>query len=160
MDDPNISEEVKNNTEFIIDLTKTPQQIVTKIKANKTRAEEQKKVYDNMVKEEKVNNSYKTRIDKNMLFIYIDNISRVHFMRKLPKTAEWLAKFVEDDKSDYQLYQYFRYHGVYFNTQFSNSAMYYGAVHEVTNTSTNVFDSFAKRGYITGSFKDTCESRA
>ena len=161
MDDPEISEEVKHNTEFYIDVTDSKKsKIVFELKQNKTRAEEQNKVYEEAMKKEKEEGIYNDRIDKNMLIIYIDNLSRTHFFRKLPKTAEWLSKFVDNEESDFTLYQFFRFHGVYFNTQFSNSAMWYGAIHEVENTSTNIFDSFQRKGYITGFFKDSCETRS
>ena len=176
MDDPKVSEEIKNNTEFYIDVSNPNEhKIVFEFKPNKTRAEEQKKVYEESVRKEKEEGSYGQRIDKNMLILYIDNISRAHFYRKMPKTAEWLEKFMKDEEieneesdeeiektkeDEYSIFQFFRYHGVYFNTQFSNSALWYGSIHEVKNTSTNVFDSFQRHGYMTGFFKDSCETRA
>ncbi|CAI2387870.1 unnamed protein product [Moneuplotes crassus] len=161
MEDPNVSEEVKNNTEFYIDMTNPDEhKIVMEVKPNATRAQEQKELYQTSRKQEEEMGTFKDRIDKNMLILYIDNLSRAHFYRKMPKTAAWLDQYVDNEENEYSAYQFFRYHGVYFNTQFSNSALWFGAVHEVENTSTNIFDSFQRHGYITGFFKDSCETRA
>lgn len=161
MDDPTISDEVKNNIEYVIDISDSKHhKMELMVKPNATRAAEQKALHDSIIKKEKQAGTYANRVDKNMLIIYIDNLSRTHFMRKMPKTAEWLSQFVDNQESDYKTYQFFRYHSVYYNTLFSNDAMYFGEVEYVNDTSKNVFNSFSENGYITGFFKDSCETTA
>jgi hypothetical protein len=161
MDDPKVSQSTKDNIEFIVDITNPLNHTLSvKLKKNHTRAEEQKKLREKVIKKEKQDGTYKNRIDKNMLILYIDNLSRAHFFRKMPKTAEWLSRYVENESSDFKTYQYFRYHSVFYNTLYSNAGMYYGQIEHVNDTSKNVFDLYSKNGYITGFFKDSCETTA
>lgn len=161
MDDPNVPQEIKDKTEFVVDISDPEHhKLDMKLKPNLKRAEEQRKLRKEIIDNEKTNGTYESRVDKNMLIIYIDNLSRAHFFRKMPKTAEWLAQYVDNEESDYKTYQYFRYHSTYYNTLYSNAAMYYGQVEHVDNTTKNVFDSYAKNGYMTGFFKDSCETNA
>lgn len=91
----------------------------------------------------------------NVLILYFDNLSRAHFFRKLPKTAEWISEFVDNQQSQYSTFQYFRYHSAYYNTLYSNDGMYLGEVGPLNDTTQNVFDSYSQNGYITGFFKDS-----
>ena len=96
----------------------------------------------------------------NVLILYFDNLSRAHFFRKLPKTAEWISKFVDNQQSQYSTFQYFRYHSAYYNTLYSNDGMYLGEVGPLNDTTQNVFDSYSQNGYITGFFKDSWEAHS
>lgn len=157
MDDPDISQKWKDNTEYIIDVTDpNDHKLSINIKANKTRAEEQKKLHEKIISEEKANGTYKNRIDKNKLIIYLDNVSRAHFIRKMPKTVEWLSQFVDNVKSEYSTYQFFRYQSIYFNTANSNSGLYYGVTREVDDAGSNIMEEYSKNGYITAFAPDTC----
>ena len=157
LDDPNICPEVVANTEFTLDMTdKGNTKLDVKIKPNVTLAEKQKLLRRNLVSREKQQGTYDSRIDTNVLILYIDNLSRTHFFRKLPKTAKWFEQFMGDD-SDHELNQFFRYHSVYYNTLWTNNALYYDETGDLTGDSTNVFDIYRDNGYITGFSKDACE---
>lgn len=159
MNDKEVSQEVKDSVEFVVDISDpNNHKLELTLKPNSTRAAEQKELREQVVSKEKQEGTYQNRVDKNVLILYIDNLSRAHFNRKMPKTAEWLSQYVDNQESEYSTYQYFRYHSVYYNTLFSNNAMYFGAVKHVEDTSENVFDSFSKNGYMTGFFKDSCET--
>lgn len=159
MEDETIPKEVRDNIEFTVNISDPEEHVLNiELKPNKTRAEEQKKLREEIINKEKEDGTYDSRIDKNVLVLYIDNLSRTHFYRKMPKTAEWLSQFVDNPESDFTTYQYFRYHSVYYNTVFSNNALYYGEIEHVKDTSQNVFDSYSRNGYITGHFKDSCET--
>ena len=161
MDDPKVPQEIKDKTEFIVDMSNPEHhKLEMTLKPNIKRAEEQRKLRKEIIDKEKEDGTYGSRVDKNMLVIYIDNISRAHFFRKMPKTAEWLSQYVDNEDSDYKTYQYFRYHSSYYNTLYSNAGLYYGQVKHVDDTSKNVFDSYSKNGYVTGFFKDSCETNA
>lgn len=152
--DPNVPQEIKDSSEFVLDLTNPETTTLNlKVKPNATRAEEQKKLREKIIKKEKKDGTYENRFDKNVMILYFDNLSRAHFYRKLPKTAQWFSKFTSNEK-ELTTTQYFRYHSVYYNTLWSNNAMYYGEIKNLKNTSQNVFDSYSENGYITGFFKD------
>lgn len=159
MNDKEVPQEVKDSVEYVVDISDPDNhKLELTLKPNATRAAEQKQLREEVITKEKQDGTYQNRIDKNVLILYIDNLSRAHFNRKMPKTAEWLSQYVDNQESEYSTYQYFRYHSVYYNTLFSNNAMYFGAVKHVEDTSENVFDSFSKNGYMTGFFKDSCET--
>lgn len=156
MDDPEVSEDIKANIEYVIDISNsTESTLEINLKRNNTLAEIQKQKRQDIIAKEKEEGTYDNRIDKNVLILYIDNFSRAHFFRKMPLTAEWLEQFVDNEESEYTTYQFFKYHSVYYNTQYTNAAMYYGEVKNVNDTSQNVFDSFTNNGYVTGYFTDS-----
>ena len=159
MDDPTISNDVKDRIEFVVDMTNPEEhKLEITLKPNATRAAEQKALRDEIIKSEQEAGTYDTRLDKNVLILYIDNISRAHFYRKMPLTVEWLNQYAGNKDSEYATYQYFKYHSVFYNTLFSNDALYFGAIKHVKDSSDNVFDSFSRNGYMTGFFKDSCET--
>jgi len=161
MDDPKVSQEIKDNIEYVIDISDPENhKLDIDLKPNATRAAEQQTLRDQIIEQEKLQGNFANRIDKNMLILYVDNLSRAHFYRKMPETAKWLEQFVDNQEGDYSAYQYFRYHSVYYNTLYSNDAMYFGEVEDVDDTSGNVFDSYARNGYVTGFFKDSCETNS
>lgn len=161
MDDPSVDASVKDNVEFIVDTSDSSHhKLEINVKRNETRSQEQKKVREEILAKEKADGTYQNRMDKNVLLLYIDNMSRANFMRRMPKTAQWLARFVDNQESDYTTYQYFRYHSVFYNTQYTTSALYFGEIEDVKDTSNNIFDSYSKNGYITGFFKDACEIKS
>jgi len=161
IDDPELSEQDRSNIEFVVDISNPDHhKLEIDLKHNSTRAHEQKRLREEIIDKEKALGTYESRIDKNVLVLYIDNLSRAHFYRKMPETAEWLSKYVDNEEEDIKAFQYFKYHTSYYNTLYANAGMYYGQVEHVEDTSKNVFDSYSKNGYITGFFKDSCETIA
>lgn len=53
MDDEDVPEKVKNNTEFVLDISGKKHKLEITIKPNKTRAEEQKKVWEEVIKKKR-----------------------------------------------------------------------------------------------------------
>ena len=161
MDDPTVPQEVKDNAEFVVDVS-DPQHSTLNMQVvrNEARAAQQKALRDQIIQQEIAEGTYGERMDKNVFLLYIDNLSRAHFMRKMPKTAQWLEQFVDNPESDYTTYQYFKYHSVYYNTLYSNDALYFGQVEDVTNPGESVFNSYSENGYMTGFFKDSCETHS
>ena len=153
MDDPTIPKSIKDNIEFTVDISNPDKSVLNiHLVKNHTRAASQKKLRDKIITNDKHSN--KTRIDKNVLILYIDNLSRNNFLRKLPKTSKWLEQFVDSEENSLELFQYFRYNSVYDHTKYNNNAMYYGDIGYVKNTSDNVFEMYSKNGYVTGFFED------
>ena len=48
--------------------------------------------------------------------LLFDNISRVHFHRKLKKVVKFLNEISEGEDSEYDAFEFFRYHSVGMNT--------------------------------------------
>lgn len=161
MDDPKISDFDKNNIEFVVDVTDSGQsKLEMKLKPNLGKAQNQRDLRKRIIEQDIMNGVHRSRLDKDVLVLYIDNLSRAHFYRKMPKTAEWLENFYNNKDSDFNTYQYFRYHSVYYNTEYSNGALYYGEIEDVENLDNNLFDSYSENGYMTGFFKDSCETQS
>ena len=152
MDDPSIPKSVKDNIEFVVDMSDPHSHIIKiDVKRNDTRAEELIKVRKEIINEDKINN--KTgRIDKDVLIIFIDNISRTNFKRKLKKTSTFLDQLANNKDSDYEVFEYFRYHSIETNTLRNMNALYYGQDEYLKTESKNIYQYFSKNGYITGIF--------
>ena len=96
MDDPDVPQSVKNSIEFVVDISGDNNHILTyELKKNETRAVEAKKIREKVLETDKKNKN-KERIDKDVLIIYMDNISRVHFHRKMKKLNRWLDQYSDN----------------------------------------------------------------
>ena len=152
MDDPSVPDNIKENIEFVVDMS-NPKSHILKIdvKRNNTRAEEIKKVREEVMNNDKINNKT-SRIDKNVLVIFIDNISRANFRRKLKRTWSFLNKYANNQESDIEVFEFFRYHSIETNTLRNMNALYYGLDGYLTTESKNVYQYYQENGYLTGIF--------
>ena len=57
----------------------------------------------------------KLSIYDNILFIFFDILSRVHFQRSMPKTSKFIEKFMKYNE-EYSAYQFNKYHSIGGNT--------------------------------------------
>ena len=154
MDDPEVPQEIKDSIEFTVDMSNPHKhQLNVNLKKNEARAREQQILRQKILAKDKLEGKT-DRIDKNVFILYIDNLSRANFKRRLPKVTEWLSQFVDNDQNSLELFQFFRYHSVYYNTKKNNNALWFGQVGLVKEMSSNVFDEFSKSGYVTGFIKD------
>ena len=160
MDDPEVPDYAKQNVEYTVDISDPDNHVMKQeLKPNKTRADARRKLREEIIEKEKKEGTYDSRIDLNVLIIYIDNFSRPHFYRQLPKTVEYLEKYYQSEE-DIEVLQFMRFHSAYYNTLRTNNGLYYGQVDFLQDDSTNVFDSFSRNGYMTGFFKDACQTHA
>ena len=152
MDNRNVDDSIKDNIEFVVDLSNSESHILNiDLKRNNTRAEELKKIREEVISDDIAKNNTE-RIDKNLLIFFIDNISRANFHRKLKKTSRFFDQLANNDESDFEVYEFFRYHSIETNTLRNYNALFYGLDGYLTTESRNVFQYFSKNGYITGSF--------
>ena len=79
-----------------------------KINRNEEIAAERNTIYKNLPKDE-------IPRYKNFLFLYIDSLSRAHFIRKFKKTQKFLEQFYNTNKL-YDFYQFPKYHSFLFFT--------------------------------------------
>lgn len=97
MDDPEVSQSTKNNIEFVIDMTNDSEHLLSvNLKKNEARAAEAKAIREKVIEHDRQTNNTE-RIDKDVLVFYIDNISRVHFHRKMKKLEKWLDQYADHD---------------------------------------------------------------
>ena len=156
MDDPDIPQKVKEDIEITVDLTNDEfHKVKIDLKRNNTRVEEVKKIREKVLNTDK--EIGKQRIDKDMLIIYMDNISRAHFHRKFKNLTYWLEENTNTENSEYNSYEYFRYHSKVTFTHPNCAAMYCGVDDAKYNDTNNVFKYFSENGYITGYFADCCQ---
>ena len=96
MEDPEVSQNIKDNIEFILDISNEDSHILhVDLKKNYTRAEEAKKIRKKILDDD-ISKGNVQRIDKDVLIIYIDNISRPHFHRKMKKLDKWISQYAGD----------------------------------------------------------------
>ena len=101
---------------------------------------------------------YKSTFD-NILFIFIDSLSREHFKRKLKKTTKFIEKFMkkENDENTYHSYQFMKYTTFDAFTQMSAQPMFYGEkMDPKTSNGTFIIKYMKERGFITGQSIDLC----
>ena len=88
MDNKQLVEKVykENKPELIVDYTKNPYgEIIIDLKFNKTLSKERKKLE---------NNAKITPHAKNIIFLYIDSVSRAYSVRQLKKTLSFIEQFM------------------------------------------------------------------
>ena len=96
MDDPEVPQTVKDNIEFEVDLTDYKLHLLSyQLKKNESRAEEAKRIRQQVLYQDRLHNNTE-RIDKDVLIMYMDNISRAHFHRKMKKLNKWLDQYADD----------------------------------------------------------------
>ena len=81
MEDPTISDGVKKNIEVTINYHKSPPEVKIELKVNQDLIMERANIFE----------AYKNKVlAKNVLYLFIDSLSRTNFRRKLPKLYSWL----------------------------------------------------------------------
>ena len=111
---------------------------------------------------------------ENVYVIYIDSLSRQHFLRKLKKTSKLLdflirnrhAKFNKEEYSLYEIenninaYQFFKYQSFGYNTPPNYGPMFFGITPFSRNQSKSIMEHFSNKGYITASAVNSCAREA
>lgn len=96
-----------------------------------------------------------SEVRPNVLVLMFDGLSRRHFYRKLRKSVEVLNRR-NHSNSDSQMYQFFRYSSVGFNTNPNTRALYTGD--KAFNSSLPViWEDFYQAGYVTSYSSNGCE---
>jgi hypothetical protein len=158
MHDPTVPNHIKENIEVIVDMVDPHfHKVEIDVKRNETRAQELIKLRKEILERDKFENNTE-RVDHNVLILYFDNLSRVHYHRKLKKLDKWLEQFTPDKNASLEATEFMRYHTISKNTYISNNGMYFNQNAEVNHNETlNVFKYFSQNGYVTGMFDDECK---
>ena len=100
----------------------------------------------------------------NILFLFFDNLSRVHFYRHYKKTKEFLKTFLsfqgfstkEKPDQKYHGFEFLKYHKFKHATLFNAIPMFSGVYYEPNNTMISIIKEMKRIGYITCSVQDIC----
>ena len=100
----------------------------------------------------------------NILFIFIDNVSRVHFYRQFKKTAKFLKNFMSfkgfstEENSDeiYHGFEFMKYHKFDGATLQNSIPMFSGVYFKNDNIMVSIVKQMKQLGYITGNVQDIC----
>ena len=100
MNDPNISQIKKDKNEVYVDFTKNPPDVKINLKKDEELIKSRSKIFEKNLQENKVP-------AKNILFFFVDSMSRNHFKRKLNKIHNFIERFYEpDEKSKFESFQF------------------------------------------------------
>jgi hypothetical protein len=122
-----------------------------KIFQNKILNKNSEKIQENSVKE--LNKILSER--KNILIVYIDCISRVHFVRKMKKTVNFIEKFYKTENTDFSAYQFLKYHQFHVVSPWGTNPMFFGqSIYDYKGTQITYF--LKKLGYITAQANNIC----
>lgn len=99
----------------------------------------------------------------NVLLLFVDSVSRRHFLRRLPRLVSHLAKFARPSHSAASdaptLFEFFRYHLTHFATDENTRAIYTGSW--IANTGEaalpTLWELFHRAGYATMRTESNCE---
>ena len=100
----------------------------------------------------------------NVLFLFMDNLSRVHFYRQYKKTKEFLKQFLTFEGYSNKINKEQKYHGFEFlkyqkfdGATLQNALpMFSGVYFDYNNIMISIVKDFQKNGYITCNVQDIC----
>jgi hypothetical protein len=100
----------------------------------------------------------------NVLFLFMDNLSRVHFYRQYKKTKEFLKQFLTFEGYSNKITKEQKYHGFEFikfqkfdGATLQNALpMFSGVYFDYNNIMISIVKDFQKNGYITCNVQDIC----
>ena len=152
LDDKNKLKNIKPNKkpEVIIDFTDNPygelkQEINFNQKLSKKRLKSGQKNPSN-----------------NILFLFFDNLSRVHFYRQYKKTSNFIKKFLNfngfstDNIQKYHGFEFLKYHKFKGPTLYNVIPMFNGVYFNGKNRMISLVKDMKKMGYITCNVQDIC----
>ena len=96
----------------------------------------------------------KNSIYDNVLFIFLDTLSRAHFQRTMKKTCKLLEIYMKNNNL-YSAYQFNKYHSIGTNTHPNVAAMYFGLPMS-EKRGQNIIKYFKDNGYITANIGNIC----
>ena len=121
-------------------------QIDIEIMKNIKLSQERTKLYEKLPKKEKPKYS-------NILFLYIDAISRPEFIRSMKETQKFISKYYNSSK--YSFYQMLKYQNFIFFTQQNVNPMFFGESMFNSNGS-SILKLIKSKGYITAQANNIC----
>ena len=143
---------LKPEVEVIYDKKTKKRSIEINLIKNETLSEERKKI-------ETDPNNKNQSIYNNILFIYIDCISRQHFLRIMKKTSTFLEKFMKSESNlTLSSYQFMKLQSFAGWTNPNVVPMFYSSKIEFEDT--HIIKYLKENGYITGHSNNFCSKEA
>jgi hypothetical protein len=168
-----LTKEEKDKNEVYLDYESTPPKVNLEVKYDETLSKERNSIPNEELKFER-----SKPLTKNILFFFIDSMSRVDFKRKLPKLFEYLEnkfdgrsnkeKFNQKEKqgsnntkkSDLEVFQFFKYHGVGKYTGLNMCATMFGSYYNEVGNGQHIIKFLKKSGFVTGQAQNFCGREA
>lgn len=101
---------------------------------------------------------------KNLLFIFVDTVSRAHFKLSLPKTYSFLERYFENKDSSMEAFQFTKYNTIKANTMASALPLLFGDsvdfmyANPERTPKENIFDIYRRRGFINSFITNSCST--
>ena len=110
-------------------------------------------------------NAYKKHNSNNIIFIFFDNLSRVHFYRQYKKTSKFIKNFLSykgfstktNKHLNYHGFEFLKYHKFDGSTLFNAVPMFSGVNFNNKNTIISIVKDMKNLGYITCNVQDVCQ---
>ena len=108
--DPSLADGIRDGIEVSLERTDEGDSLNVTLLRDNERAQELRLLRERMLLKTSSNAKL---IDKDVLILYVDNLSRAHFHRAMPRTAKWLEKFHPSQNATYpessSSFEFFRY---------------------------------------------------
>ena len=137
--------------EIIVDYTKNSfGELIINVRFNKTLSEERKFLENNTIP-----------YSDNIIFIYIDSVSRAYSIRSLKKTLKFFEQFMiykgahnkKYPSENFHSFQFFKYHSFNHFTRYNYPQLYYG---KVDGKFERNIKFLKENGYVTCYINDMC----
>jgi len=150
MEDPKIPQETKDSIEITVDFREKEPKVEINLKRNETLAAERNTIYQNNIQ------SGTKPMAKNVLYMFIDSISRVNWRLKLPKTWKWLEQYYKNEETSFESFQFLKYHGVARYTGLNAVPAMFGVYNIYLDSGKYFLDNYINAGYVTGQSVGYC----
>ena len=145
-------EVLKPEVEVIYDKTTKKRKIEINLIKNESLSAERKQIENDQ------KSQYKS-LYKNLIFIFIDSISRQHFLRIMQKTASFLERFMSYDLSQsHTSYQFMKYQTLASWTNPNLIPMFYSS--EKNFNKIHLLTYLKQNGFITGHTQNFCSKES
>ena len=120
--------------------------------------------FNSTLSKERKKKENKNSLYKNILILFTDGLSRVQFIRKLPKTSQFLSKFMKykgnsfrynGKKNVFHGFEFLKYHSMLLTTMGNEIPMIYGRKFD-EDEAYDINKYFQENGYITGIANEQC----
>ena len=104
----------------------------------------------------------KNSTSNNILFLFLDNLSRPHFYRQFKKTTKFLKQFFSyegfslNSKDKFHGFEFLKYHKIDGATLGNAIPMFSGVYYDPKNRMISIIKDLKKLGYITCNSQDIC----
>ena len=97
----------------------------------------------------------------NIIFLFLDNLSRVHFYRQYKKTSNFIKEFLKyegynKNQNNYHGFEFFKYHILGHCTLYNAIPMFSGVYFNKKNKMISILKNYKQNGYVSCNIQDIC----